>query len=330
MTGGRQRHDRTAFDVLSRVLAECKRDGATGTLHLVGNPGGTFHLRKGAVVAVDSPGAPGADALLLGSGRISEADWTAALRAGAEARSFQAELVAGGTVGSTELQVGAVMAARDRAFAAVAGVVEDYIIDGELVEVLLPIVPGVDADCLLWETVRRLDALAALPFPVSPYRERMAPVHGIDLSESRLTVGQREILACADGRRNARDIAFMVGRGLYPVTVEISRMLSEGLMEVVPSSSVAVWLPAPVVVRPAGGRANCNPDGADGSTYHLPRRLAGASGITEALTIAQSSGWHGLSPRSRLFTRIREGLPTASTSETAGGSLNQKGNARES
>lgn len=329
MTGNSQRHDRAAFDVLARVLAQCRRDGVTGTLHLVGNPGGTFHLRKGAVVAVDSPGAPGADALLLGSGRISEADWTAALRAGAEARSVQAELVAHGTVGSTELQVGAIMAAWDSAFAAVAGVAEDYVVDRELVEVLLPIVPGVDPDRLLWETARRLDAHAALPFPVSPYRDRVAPVPGINLSESLLTVGQREIVARADGRRSARDIAFMVGRGLYPVTVEISRMLSKGLMEVVPSNSVAVWLPTPAVVTPVGGRANSTPDGAGGSAHHLPRRRAGASGITEVLTIATSSGWHGLSRQARLFSRIGGGLPAASISETAGGSSIQKGNTCE-
>ncbi|TVT20170.1 MarR family transcriptional regulator, partial [Amycolatopsis rhizosphaerae] len=232
MTGTGRIQDRAAFDVLARALTRCRLDGISGALHLMGNPGGVFHLRRGIVVAVDSPGAPGADALLLRSGRVSEGDWTAALRAAAEGRSSQAELVARGSVGATELRVLSMMAARDAAFATAAGMVEGYVIDREPVDVPLPLAHDVDADSLLQETERRLNALASLPIPVAPHRERVAPVPGKSLDEGALTELRREILAQANGRRTARDLAFLISRGVYPVTVEISRLLSEGLVEI--------------------------------------------------------------------------------------------------
>src|SRR5262245_8167009 len=100
-------------------MTECRAEGATGILRVAGNPGGLFHLRKGVVVAVDSPGAPGAEALLLRSGRISEDDWTAALRETAEG---DVDLGALGGVGIAGLRVVAEMAARYGAFAIAAGV----------------------------------------------------------------------------------------------------------------------------------------------------------------------------------------------------------------
>jgi hypothetical protein len=83
---------------------------------------------------------------------------------------------------------------------------------------------------LLQETARRLEALACLSFPVSPFRERVVPAHGTQ--PDALTTGQQEILTHATGRRTARDIAFAVGRSVYPITAEISRMLGDGLLEI--------------------------------------------------------------------------------------------------
>src|SRR5688500_15300756 len=100
-----RRDYRAAFDVLAHALARCHADRVTGALRVVGNPGGLFHLSEGAVIAVDSPGSPGAETLLLRSGRISEEDWTAALREDTGTRSHQDTLIARGAVGSTELQV---------------------------------------------------------------------------------------------------------------------------------------------------------------------------------------------------------------------------------
>lgn len=221
-----------------------------------GNPGGVFHLRDGLVVAVDSPGAPGVEALLLRSGRISESDWTAALRDGAQNRSRQAELAARGALGATELRVVAMTVVRDSAFAVAVGEVDGHAVDaaepgGEVADVLLPLADGVEPDELVRETVRRLAALTSLPWPVSPYRDRFVPAR-----DGELTAVRREIVAHANGRRSARDIAFAVGRGVYPVTVEISRMLGDGLLAIAgeaPEIRPATRLEALRPRRDAGG-----------------------------------------------------------------------------
>lgn len=243
------------------------------------------------MVAVDSPGAPGAEALLLRSGRISEEDWTAAVREGAHTRSHRAELVERGNVGSAELQLVGIMAAQDGAFAVAVGNVEECVLDhGTAFDVLLPVVHGIGSEDLLRETARRLDALASLPFPVSPYQDRVVPAPGVDLSTLDLTPARREILTQATGRRSARDIAFMVGRSLYPVAVEISRMLTDGLLEIaknaqpVNQSGITALTPR----RPGG----CPEPEVD---PNLPRREPGTSGAPQ-----KGSGRQMLS---RLFNR---------------------------
>ncbi|MBO4260794.1 MarR family transcriptional regulator, partial [Streptomyces griseorubiginosus] len=55
----------SGYELLARSLAACGREGVTGELRVAGTPGGVFHLRGGLVVSVESPGAPGAEALLL-------------------------------------------------------------------------------------------------------------------------------------------------------------------------------------------------------------------------------------------------------------------------
>ena len=48
--------------------------------------------------------------------------------------------------------------------------------------------------------------------------------------------GQREILALANGRRTARDVAFALGRGVYAVTLEADRMRRAGLVLIDPDT----------------------------------------------------------------------------------------------
>ncbi|WP_181806215.1 MarR family transcriptional regulator [Streptomyces shenzhenensis] len=312
-----------AFDVLDRALTECRRDGVTGRLSFAGSPGAVFHMRQGFVVAVDSPGAPGPDALLLRSGRISEADWTAALRAAAESRTPQAELVARGSVGTTELQVLCLMAVQDAAFATAAGTIEGYAVDDEPAEILFPAVDGIDPGLLLHETERRLSALARFPVRLSPYRQRVAPAPGIDVRDHALTPGRREILACTDGRRCARDIAFRISRSVYSVTVEISRMLSEGLVvEVAPGARQHVTSETGALEPPARGRPIPGPDDGDRPRDLLPLRRRGASGIDEAPDKTRTSGWEGLP---RLLARMRSSPVKAPADADQGDTGNQKG-----
>lgn len=224
-------------------------DRVTGALRVVGNVGGVFHLRDGVVVAVDSPGAPGAETLLLGSGRILRKDWTAALVDSVETLSFRAALVARGVVKSTEMQVIAMAAMQDGAFAVAAGEIEECFVDESVDQPLLTESDGVAPDLLLSETARRLDALASLPSSLSPYRDRVVASCGTE--PAGLTAERRAIISHASGRRTARDIAFVLGRGLYPVTIDAARMLGDGLLEIAsPAVSFRFSRWGPASLRP--------------------------------------------------------------------------------
>jgi hypothetical protein len=122
-----------------------------------------------------------------------------------------------------------------------------------------------------------LDVIASLPFSLSPYRDRV--VAACEADPATLTAEQRQIIAHATGRRTARDVAFALGRGLYPVTVEICRMLGDDLLKIAPpavSFDFSHWgltslRPRAEVGKPAGHSADqANP---------LPSRRQGAGHV---------------------------------------------------
>ncbi|MEV6239451.1 hypothetical protein [Lentzea sp. NPDC051838] len=201
-----------SFDLLAGALTAREASRATGTLHITGDPGGRIHLRNGWVVSVESSGAPGPETLLLRSGRISES---------AQPRD---------NVGTTSLHVIAMMATHDATFSAVAGVIEDCALTGDLFDVVVPMNSGIEPVRLLQETSRRLTSLYTLPYPLSPHRENIAPTLEAELHEHSQV--RAEILTHATGRHCARDIAFICGRSVYTVTIEICRMIGEGLLTV--------------------------------------------------------------------------------------------------
>ncbi|GAA0679999.1 hypothetical protein GCM10010193_37100 [Kitasatospora atroaurantiaca] len=217
---------------LARVLIRAPGEQLSGTLLVTGNPGGSFHLSNGDVIAVESPGSPGTEALLLRSGRLGEADWAAAQQAGAVDNRTGAELIARMLVGAAELQLMCRMAAVDGAFAMGMGRIDRCTLEGPAA-CHLAAPQGIEPDWLLQETVRRIRAFGALPFAISPYRDRvtLTPAGAAQLNGSK-TGERREILLRVNGRRSSRDIAFLLGRSLYAVTVELSRLLGEGLVEV--------------------------------------------------------------------------------------------------
>ncbi|MFI2430674.1 MarR family transcriptional regulator [Streptomyces sp. NPDC018693] len=255
---------------LAAALAVCGRDGFTGVLRVAGSPGGTFHLRDGLVVAVESPGAPGPEALLLRSGRIGGEEWAGLVREAGGARWPVDRIVTHGYAGAAQLRVVCAMALQDAVFAVAAGRIDGC----ERVAVTgpppAPVAVGEPPARLLREAARRLGALAALPYPVRPDRERPVPAP-LPYADDRLSAEQRELLAHADGRRTARDLAFLTGRGVYAVTVEVGRMLAEGLLECVDvPTPVSVRLPRGVTRRqPAGFAA---PAAEPPQPARLPRR----------------------------------------------------------
>ncbi|RAG82089.1 MarR family transcriptional regulator, partial [Streptacidiphilus pinicola] len=106
------------------ALAARGRAGATGTLQVTGDPGGWLRLDGGRATGAESPGSPGAEALLLRSGRVLESAWVAAYQAGAPHGRLAVELVRRGLVGAAELEAVCLMALFDAAFAIAAGTVE--------------------------------------------------------------------------------------------------------------------------------------------------------------------------------------------------------------
>jgi hypothetical protein len=321
--------DRAGYGLLSRTLAECGRDVATGELRVSGKPGGAFHLRGGLVVAVESPGAPGPEALLLRSGRISGEQWDGLLREPGAGRWPEAGLIAHGYAGAAQLRVVRMMALQDAVFAVVAGRVDgvEPLAEPSGSGPVAPVAVGESPLRLLQEATRKLIALAALPCPVLPDRERPLPAPGADADDPRLPPARREILTHADGRHTARDLAFTTGRGVYPVTVELARMLAEGLLRC--EDTPPVVLPFPVRTPPTGAlspvRQNAptepetppRPEAphaastAPAATVRLdkpsklPRREPGASGINETLAATKSgaASWKGFFRlRHRIFT----------------------------
>ncbi|MEU6343930.1 MarR family transcriptional regulator [Streptomyces sp. NPDC046977] len=333
-----------AHELLGRALARCRDERASGVLRVQGSPGGAFHLLGGAVVAVESPGSPGVGTLLLRSGRIDEAEWGAAQDAAATGAWPGVAFAGAGRLGNAEFQVIHMMAAQDAVFAVLAGRLENCVLDParseDPVPALAPAVGrGVEPEELLVEAGRRIAALASLPRPVSPDRDRVIALVAAGNDET-LPAARRDILEHANGRRSPRDIAFQLGRGVYTVTVEVSRMLAEGLVETVsapvppagpvprPFAPVPAAGPAgfpepepdpdadPVPAQdlgpgpdpspppyPPGPPAACGPEPGPAAVTEegLPRRLPGASGIHEALEASRPpSGWKGfLRPRGR-------------------------------
>jgi len=295
----------SGYDLLARSLVACGREGLTGELRVAGAPGGIFHLRDGLVVAAESPGAPGPEALLLRSGRIDGEQWAELVREAGGARWPVAGLIAHGYAGAAQLRVVCVMALQDAAFAIAAGRVEGCERTVGEVGPPAPVSAGEPPGRLLQDASRKLAAVAAMPRPVHPDRERPVPAAGS--ADGPLTELRGELLAHADGRRTVRDLAFRTGRGVYTVTVEVARMFAEGLLE-------TPGPPAPIVVRtpPGGVRQRRSPPvpapppvPTAPRAVELPRRSPGASGITESLTPSLTPEKHGASWKG--FFRLRNG-----------------------
>ncbi|MFI7504392.1 MarR family transcriptional regulator [Streptomyces sp. NPDC049687] len=298
----------SGYELLARDLAACGRDGFTGELRVSGSPGGTFHLHGGLVVAVESPGAPGPEALLLRSGRVGGEEWAGLVRESGGARWPADGLIAHGFAGAAQLRVVCAMALQDAAFAVVAGSVDGCERGPATGPPPGPVAIGEPPTRLLQQASRKLRALLALPNAVRPEGERPVPA-SLSHAVGRLSPLRCELLTHADGRRTARDLAFRTGRGVYTVTVEVARMLGEGLLE-------CAGAPAPIPVRlPPDGHGvrprepappppvPVPPAGPPPQPATLPRRRPGASGITEALAPERNPpGWKD-------FFRLRN--PTA-------------------
>ncbi|MEV0250846.1 hypothetical protein AB0H76_29925 [Nocardia sp. NPDC050712] len=179
---------------------------------------------------MNSPGAPGVPELLAQPGRRAP--------------------------GSVELRVLHSTATLDAAFAVAAGWIGDcFWAKTEAQRAVPDPGSGLEPELLEAEITRRLRGIA--PGHIAPHRDHLVRTA---LGETALRDEEagprREILLRINGRRTCRDLAFLLGRGLYPITVEVSWWNAKGVVGVTDRD--------PYV-----------------DTATLPRRRRDASGINE-------------------------------------------------
>jgi hypothetical protein len=254
---------------LREALTECAASGLSGLLLVTGDPGGVIHLVDGGVAAIQTPGAPSAEVILLRSHRVSEATWDTAFAASAaNGAPMSAELVARSAVGAGELEALLRTALADAMFVLASGLVEECRPQPGPVDCLLPLDPAAEADLLLAEAARRVRVLAGLRGFAGSERDRVIvarrvrrppgppPGHSVD-----------EILALADGRRTARDIAFALGRGVYATMLQLAQLRQAGVLTAAP--------PGPATAdEMASNRAHTSADQSD-APGELPQRRKG-------------------------------------------------------
>jgi hypothetical protein len=218
------------------ALVGCAAAAMTGVLRVTGAPGGTIYLSGGGVSAIETPGAPGVEVMLLRSRRVSESNWDLTFAAAVAAqRPMGAELVARGLLGAGELEALLRIVIADAMFVMAAGLVDSCDTEAGPADCLLSLDPPANVSWLLAETSRRLavvagyeglaghehDRVFAVPGAVRPGAVRPGAVLGS---------GRDEILALADGRRTPRDLAFALGCGVYATMLRLARMRADGLL----------------------------------------------------------------------------------------------------
>jgi len=220
--------------LLDEALKKCAATKFTGVLRVAGDPGGTVHLAGGGIAACDTSGAPGLEVILLRSRMISEEDWDAAFAASAKTRRpMTAELIARELVGAGELEALLRVTLADTMFALVNGTIAECQTEEQRADCLLPFDPAAKSGWLLAEATRRAQALASFPEPAISARDRVVAV------PKAAGKGADEILAMADGRRTARDLAFALGRGLYATLLQLTQMRAGGLVVTTPRAPAA-------------------------------------------------------------------------------------------
>jgi hypothetical protein len=219
---------------LREALMVCAAAGMSGVLRVTGEPGGAIHLADGLLTAIETPGAPSPEVLMLRSHLVTESGWDEAFAAAAASGGrMSAELTRRELVGAGELEGLLRTALADAMFVLASGTVEEHRAEPGPADCMLPLEPGAEPDGLLAEASRRIRVLASLA--ARHDRNRITAVPGAVRPGVRLGDGQDEILALADGRRTPRDLAFALGRGVYATMLQLARMHEAGLLAPVSS-----------------------------------------------------------------------------------------------
>jgi hypothetical protein len=273
------------------LLTELYRLGEerfSGTLRVEGaRVGGSVTLSSGLVIAAETAAAPGLEPLLLRSGRVSGEDWTDTFAAAAPLGELRAALVDRGLLGSASVQVLTQTAAVDAVYALALAAVHSCVPDpaGPAMPPLVPIAPGMDVGRLVRETQRRLSIATGwwqlgLDPQVRPWPTTAAPP--IDATRA-------EVLARVNGRRTSRDLAFLLGRGLFAVMSDLAWLLQDRQITLEPPKTgapapaaspgtstpppgPAPRAPGPPGTGPEPGQTTGSPGAAARRRRHLPKR----------------------------------------------------------
>ncbi|HET7018867.1 MAG TPA: hypothetical protein VFI65_33425 [Streptosporangiaceae bacterium] len=258
------------YDLIARTLLACEVERLSGVLKVTGEPGGLIHLTDGNVTAIETAGAPGPDLILVRSGRISEASWADAFTAAAAGGRMGSELVARGLIGEGELEAVLRTALADAMFAVAGGRADETTIEQAATPSLLPLEQPAAPGWLLFETSRRLAVLACAADLVRHDQDRVTADQAAPAAEGgNLPPGQDEILALANGRRTARDMAFILGRGVYSLSLELTRMNANGLVRITSRRAIG---PARARTAPRPSKVLAPDEERTAKTNDLPRR----------------------------------------------------------
>ncbi|MER7280751.1 ADAM 12 protein [Dactylosporangium sp. NPDC000244] len=224
-----------------KALGQLAAQGATGALTVRGEPGGVIFLRGGLVNGCESPAAPSVDRLLTACGKVEERVWETIPSRPARA------LVEGGHVTVAEIELCALQALYDAAFFVLSTARAELRFD-EGIEHWLGAEGTVTADQVCDHVARQRRMLDEVHPSEATDLAPVVPVLRPGLDRVLLSGLQWEIVLHADGQRTPQELAGLLGRSAYAVTLDVRRLAAAGLVSVpeTPAEAPPVRAVAPV------------------------------------------------------------------------------------
>ncbi|GAA2355326.1 ADAM 12 protein [Dactylosporangium salmoneum] len=207
----------------AKALAQLAAAGATGALTVHGEPGGVIFLREGLVNGVESPAAPSVDRLLTAAGLVDERVWETIASRPARA------LVEGGHVTAAEVELCALQALHDAAFF-VLGTSPAELRFNPGIEHWLGADIAVTTDQVCDYVTRQWRMLDEVHPSEATDNAPVVPVLRPGLDRVLLSGLQWEIVLHADGQRTPQELAGLLGRSAYAVTLDVRRLAAAGLL----------------------------------------------------------------------------------------------------
>jgi hypothetical protein len=246
----------------AKALAQLAAQGATGALTVHGEPGGVVFLRAGLVNGCESPAAPSVDRLLTACGKVAERVWETIPSRPARA------LVEGGHVTATEIELCALQALYDSAFFVLSTARAELRFD-EGIEHWLGADGTVTADQVCDHVTRQRRMLDEVHPSDATDLAPVVPVLRPGLDRVLVSGLQWEIVLHADGQRTPQELAGLLGRSAYAVTLDVRRLAAAGLV-VPPTVEKAEKIKAVAAVPHEPAPAPQAPP-----TEELPQRVPG-------------------------------------------------------